>query len=37
MARYVRGGVPAGMPELTAHEHRDPADHDHDDVLAFAY
>lgn len=39
LARYVRGGVPAGMPELTAHEHADPADHDHDedDVLAFAY
>ena len=39
MVRYVRGGVPAGMPELTADEHRDPDDdrHDRDDVLAFAY
>ncbi|MDY6055523.1 cytochrome ubiquinol oxidase subunit I [Micrococcus sp.] len=39
LTRYVRGGVPAGMPELTADEHHDPdADrHDRDDVLAFAY
>ena len=39
MVRYVRGGVPAGMPELTADEHRDPDEdrHDRDDVLAFAY
>lgn len=39
LTRYVRGGVPAGMPELTADEHRDPDDdrHDRDDVLAFAY
>ena len=46
LARYVKGGVPAGMPELTADEHSD--DHDPDrpggsgrredsDVLAFAY
>ncbi|MBB4735395.1 cytochrome ubiquinol oxidase subunit I [Micrococcus cohnii] len=42
LTRYVRGGVPAGMPELTADEHRDgeggPDDaRDRDDVLAFAY
>ncbi|QCU77872.1 cytochrome ubiquinol oxidase subunit I [Citricoccus sp. SGAir0253] len=45
LTRYVKGGVPAGMPELTADEHEDgdgdagpggsrPAD---TDVLAFAY
>ena len=38
LIRYVRGGVPAGMPELTADEHIDDEDRkDRDDVLAFAY
>ena len=38
LTRYVKGGVPAGMPELTADEDIDDEDHkDRDDVLAFAY
>ncbi|MFC0580870.1 cytochrome ubiquinol oxidase subunit I [Micrococcoides hystricis] len=38
LTRYVRGGVPAGMPELTMDEDIDDEDRkDRDDVLAFAY
>ena len=41
LTRYVKGGVPAGMPELTADEHVDDPVRDGtrraDDVLAFAY
>lgn len=37
LIRYVRGGVPAGMPELTADEHDDDDAEVSDDVLKFAY
>ena len=40
MVKYVRGGVAASMPELTASGHTDDHDTDpdkRDDVLAFAY
>ena len=37
LTRFVRGGVPAAMPELTAAEHSDEQKRDRDDVLAFAY
>jgi len=40
LARYIRGGVVSGMPELAAHDDDRPdAPHDdrRDDVLAFAY
>lgn len=39
LVRYIRGGVPAGMPELTADEENDGDDQNKDssDVLSFAY
>lgn len=38
LTRYIRGGVPAGMPELTADEDNDDDDEESDkDVLSFAY
>jgi len=35
--RYVRGGVPAAMPELEQHDDDDDGQGKDDDVLAFAY
>ena len=38
MVKYIRGGVPAAMPELASHDDDDTTDADRrDDVLAFAY
>jgi cytochrome d ubiquinol oxidase subunit I len=40
MKKYIRGGVAASMPELTAHpdaDDDDVGDERRDDVLAFAY
>ncbi|MGO1182134.1 MAG: cytochrome ubiquinol oxidase subunit I [Micrococcaceae bacterium] len=37
LIRYIRGGVPAGMPELLADETDDDDQHHDKDVLAFAY